>query len=100
MNRFLTGCYGWRPQTNAKSTKRCPHIGTKAATFSSGLDGFGRAASLRTYEKEPHSLVAVDQIARRNQRKAQLLEAESHIQWQGIASSAPRLGFESNATQG
>lgn len=55
------------------------HPLTKAAIFSSGIDGFARAALLRTYEKEPRLLAAVDQIARRNQRKAQPLEAESHI---------------------
>lgn len=55
------------------------HPLTKAAMFSIGIDGFARAALLRTYGKEPRLLAAVDQIARRNQRKAQPLEAESRI---------------------
>ena len=55
------------------------HPLTKAAMFNIGIDGFARAALLRTYGKEPRLLAAVDQIARRNQRKAPLLEAESHI---------------------
>jgi len=55
------------------------HPLTKAAMFSIGIDGFARAALLRTYGKEPRLLAAVDQITRRNQRKAQPPEAESHI---------------------
>ena len=52
---------------------------TKAAMSSIGIDGFARAALLRTYGKEPRLLAAVDQIARRNKSKALLLEAKSHI---------------------
>lgn len=51
----------------------------KAAMFSIGIDGFARAALLRTYEKEPRLLSAVDQIAKRNLRKAPPLEAKSRI---------------------
>jgi len=55
------------------------HPLTKATMFSIGIDGIARAALLHTYGKEPRLLIAVDQIARRNQRKAPLLEAESRI---------------------
>lgn len=55
------------------------HPLTKAALFSRSIDGFARAALLRTYGKEPRLLTAVDQIARRNQGKAPPLEEESRI---------------------
>lgn len=55
------------------------HPLTKAAMFSCGIDGFARTALLRTYEKEPRLLAAVDQIVKRNLRRALLLEEESHI---------------------
>ena len=42
------------------------HPLTKAAMFSRSIEGFARAALLRTYEKEPRLLAAVDRIARRN----------------------------------
>ena len=51
----------------------------KAAMFSRSIDGFARAALLRTYGKEPRLLAAVDQIVKRNLRSALLPEAESHI---------------------
>jgi len=51
----------------------------KAAMFSRSIDGFASAALLRTYGKEPRLIAAVDQIARRNQRNALPLEAESRI---------------------
>lgn len=51
----------------------------KAAMFSRSIDGFARAALLRTYGKEPRLLAAVDQIVKQNLRSALLPEAESHI---------------------
>jgi hypothetical protein len=47
--------------------------------FSRSIDGFARAALLRTYGKEPRLLAAVDQIVKQNLRSALLPEAESHI---------------------
>ena len=41
----------------------------KAAMFSTGLDGYAKVALLRAFEKEPHLLAAVDQIALRNREK-------------------------------
>jgi hypothetical protein len=55
------------------------HPLSKAAMFSRSIDGFARAALLRTYGKEPRLLTAVDQIAKRNPGKAPPLEAESRI---------------------
>ena len=55
------------------------HPLTKAAMFSRSIEGFARAALLRTYEKEPRLLATVDRIARRNLRKPPPQEAESHI---------------------
>ena len=38
----------------------------KAAMFSTGIDGYARVALLRTFEKEPRLLAAVDRIVLQN----------------------------------
>lgn len=49
----------------------------KAAVFSTGIDDFAHAALLRTYEKEPRLLAAIDRIVKQSRRKA-LPQTESY----------------------
>ena len=49
----------------------------KAAISSAGVDDYARVALLRTFEKEPRLLAAVDHIAQRRARSTSLMTAES-----------------------
>lgn len=49
----------------------------KAAIVSSGIDDYVRVALLRTFEKEPRLLSAVDHIARRRARSAGPMSVQS-----------------------
>jgi len=67
------------------------HPLTKAAMFSIGIDGFARAALLRTHGKEPRLLAAVDQIASETKPKKSAAAGSriSHLRARNNVQRAP-----------